>query len=405
MFKISVIFFQIIFCNFAIAKIPKFNIPIILARSNIHDSFNLPPLSYLNNASPVINNLGEIAFKVLSVGSLGQEALWIKAREDEKGKILFVADEDKALTDPSINSDGIISFSIFDEIGSDGIYILDPHKLTHTHLLKSESIDLQFFTYPTIDDKNNIYFRGTNNNNDRMFYKFDGQLQSILSEGKEIQGLFGSYLFRPIINQSGKIAFKMRLGNKGSWDESNPDLIALYNPNAIANKIEIIAKDKDFDPTSHFASFLNQVSLSNNDHIAFCALTDDGRIGVFLYQNGKTQRLALENEGDILNVETFSVKVNSLGHVAFRGKDKEGKNAIFFVDTEKSIEIKKIIRAGDEIPTDIGTGKILDNPHYPGFLGEIDLNDNDQIVFGAVLQNANDSKEIGEGIYLINPIK
>jgi hypothetical protein len=49
--------------------------------------------------------------------------------------------------------------------------------------------------------------------------------------------------------------------------------------------------------------------------------------------------------------------------------------------------------------------KILDNQYYPGFSGEVDLNDNDQIVFGVVILSSKDSVEWGQGIYLLNPKK
>ena len=386
----------------------EFEPPVLLARSNVKDSFNLPPMTYLNNIAPVINNQGDISFKVVATGEKGVQGLWIKASYDELGKVIFEAPEELVVTDPSLNDKGKIVFSLFDDVSTEGVYSLDIHDLKLNQVIENDQKDLTYFTYPTVDNNNLIYFRGTNKTNDRAFYSFDKSLKNLLSEGSIIAGQTASYLFKPSINQSEQIAFKMRIGNKGEWDENRPDAIVFYDSKNILDPknnehSKIIAVDRELDSKSPFLSFLNTVSLSNLGHIAFCGVIEDHRIGVFVYSpNGELKRIALENEGDLLNVETFSVKVNSLGHVLFRGKDKELKRSLFFYDGEK---LTKLYRESSEIESDKGLAKILDNQYYPGFSGEVTLNDNDQIVFGAVLVSAKENHEWGTGIYLLNPKK
>jgi len=113
--------------------------------------------------------------------------------------------------------------------------------------------------------------------------------------------------------------------------------------------------------------------------------------------------VVLEGEGDLTNIEKFPVKVNGLGHIIFRGVAKDGKRSIFFYN---GTSIKRIISEGETIDTDKGSGMILHNQFYPGFSGEIDINDQDEIVFSAVLVNAkNPIEEWGQGVFKLSPLK
>jgi hypothetical protein len=345
-----------------------------------------------------------VAFKVVATGENAAQGIWVKAQEDTYGKVLMIAPDELVITDPSINDHGKLVYSLFDDMGSVGVFEYDVHKLSNRQVIDGKKTNLTFFTYPTITNEEALYFRGTNTSNDRAFYRQDKDLKSIVAEGVDIQGMSSSYLFRPSINHKGEMAFKMRMGKKGDWGENSPDVVALYRPiSGSSPSISYIAIDKDLDQNSKFLSFLNSVSLSNAGHIAYSAVTEDHRIAVMLFSpSGETKQIALENEGEVLNVETFSVKVNAKGNILFRGKDKDNKRALFFFDGNT---LSKIIREGDEIGADLGMAKILDNQYYPGFSGEVDLNDNDQIVFGVVIQSSKDLVEWGQGIYLLNPKK
>lgn len=392
----------------------EFNSPKILARSNVRDSYNLPTLSYLSNVAPVINNQGEITFKVIATGEEGLQGIWVKAHNDENGKIQYIAPEEKVVTDPSINDQGMIAFSLFDDVKADGLFTLDSQSLKVTQVYNSSKSNINFFTYPTMTNSGDIIFRGTDKNNDRKIYRYsaDKKLTPLLSEGVDISGNTGSYIFRPVINNSGNIAFKMRLGERGNWDEKNPDIIALYGDNfdrdtdvkgmdlGAKGGIKVLAYDHDYNQSSNYTAFLNTVSLSNEGHIGFVGLHDDGRMQVII-QNAKNESkiVATENEGEVLNVELFSVKVNKQGHLIFRGKNKEGKRTIFFYDGS---ELNKVVSEGDEVPTDLGASRILDNQNYPGFSGEIDFNDNDEIVFTAIVRDARDNHEQGTAVFTIS---
>ena len=101
-------------------------------------------------------------------------------------------------------------------------------------------------------------------------------------------------------------------------------------------------------------------------------------------------------------IEIFSPKVNDQGQVLFRAKDELGKRGIYLADANG---VKRIISEGDEVNTDLGMGKILSNPNYPGFGGEVDMNDHGEIVFNCLLVGAKDNKEWGSAIFKISPLK
>ena len=122
----SVFFICILFIeNQIYAGTIKFNPPNILARAHFSESYNLPPDSYLFNLEPVLNNNGDIAFKVILTGDDEGEVIWSKNHSEEKGDIIYSAPDDLYLTSPTINDSGIISFALFDENQTEGLMTLN----------------------------------------------------------------------------------------------------------------------------------------------------------------------------------------------------------------------------------------------------------------------------------------
>lgn len=390
------------FC--AHAELPIYQEPELLARANLQDSYNLPNMSFLDNTSPVINNWGEVTFKVAAVEGVNRQGLWLKTRADLLGKIVYNAPDDRFITDPSINDDSKVGFNLFEEGVTDGLFILDGTTLEVEQVLKPTNIPLQYYTYPTIKNNGHIFFRGTSDSNDRGYYEYNGQkLNKLLSEGGDNLGLHSSYLFRPSINESSTIAFKARIGEKGQWDESNPDVIltlqTYLDAKGISYKINPIARDKDSDPSSEFISFGNSLSISNAGSIAFSATLTDGKKALLLFQNNQLKVIAKEGENQISIIEAFAPKINSKGVVAFRAIDQHGLRGIYVADESTQA---RVVGEGDQIMTDVGLGKILSNPNFPAFGGEIDMNDRGDITFFTTLVNLDNSKELGSAVYKIS---
>ena len=387
------------------AALPEYNTPELLARADIQDGFNLPPMSFLNNPSPIINNNGEVVFKVMSIEGTNNQAIWLKSIDELNGKIVYVAPEERFITDPSLNDFGKVVFNLYDEGVTDGIFEMDSKSLEVDQVLKPNNLPIQHYTYPQILNNDHIVFRATSDQNDRIVYDFSStKLKKLIAEGSEVVKNKVSYLFRPSINESGSLVLKIRFGEKGQWNEENPDAIVLISPSTDPKipgpAYKIIAADKDFDSSSEYLSFGNSVSQSHSGNIAFTATFSDQRRGIVFYKDNKTKLFASEGFNDISEIELFAPKVNDLGQVLFRARDESGARAIFVADGES---VKKILREGDVVNTDQGLAKILDNPNYPGFGGEVDLNDKGDILVMTVLIGAFDNKEMGSAVYKISP--
>ena len=384
------------------AALPEYNAPELLARANIRDGHNLPPMSYLSNTSPTINNRGDVVFKLMAFNGENNQGLWLKLSEEENGKIIYTAPDSRFITDPSINAQRKVVFNLFDEGITDGLFVLDGQSLKVDQILKPEAYDLVHYTYAQIMNDGSVFFRGTNEENARTFYSYaDFKLNKIISEGVESYGNKSSYLFRLHLNDNKEMVFKRRLGQTGEWDESNGDEILLLKPNGNSYESVVIARDRDADPQSFYLGFANNATLSNNGLVAFTATLEDSHKVLVLYKEGILRNLAIENLDEISEIEMFTPKVNSQGTVAFRARDQAGKRGIYIATTEG---IKKLIGEGDEIKTDLGMAKVLSNPHYPGFSGEIDMNDNGEIVFSCLIVGAADNKEWGTAIFKLSPL-
>jgi hypothetical protein len=394
--------------NCAMAALPDYKSPEILARANIKDGYNLPPMSFLNNTSPIINDRGDVAFKLMAVEGENNQALWVKMAEEENGKIIYVAPDERFLTEPEAISDsGKIAFNLYDEGVTDGLFLMDIKTLKVDQVLSPDNLSIQYYTYPQAKNNGHIYFRATDDSNDRIFYEFNGKsLTKILAEGVESLGIKSSYLFRPSVNDSGAIAFKSRMGDRGQWDESNPDSILLLSPSTDpkipAMKVTTIAKDKDTDVHSPFLGFGNSVSLSKHGLISFTATNLESKKQIILSKEAKLIPVATEGSNGISEIETFSSKVNDSGLVLFRAKDAEGKRGIYIASEEG---VKRLIGEGDEIQTDVGPGKILYNPNYPGFGGDVHMNSQGEIVFYCLIVSHPDNKELGSAVFKLSPLK
>ena len=109
-------------------------------------------------------------------------------------------------------------------------------------------------------------------------------------------------------------------------------------------------------------------------------------------------RLAYEGDGELSEIEYFTPKINDQSEVFFRAKNIEGKRGIYLVKGE---HLLRLIGEGDAVDTDLGAAKILWNKFYPGFSGEIDVNNNGDIVFHALLVASDTEREIGSGIFYL----
>ena len=375
--KVMLTFFILTLVQPAMAALPEYLAPVLLARANVSEGYNLPKLSFLGSASPVINNRGDVSFKLMGFDGNADQGLWVKRGSEENGRIVYTAPDMRFVTDPTLNNQGQIAFNLFDEGFTDGIFTLDVETGKVQQAVEADE-NIAYYNYTQVLSDGKIYFRGTNHENSRTFYQYDDSLKTSITEGSTAFGQKSSYLFKPYMNDSGALTFKRRLGEEGQWDEGNGDEIILLKPAGSSYEAVVIAKDKDSDSDSQFRGFLNSSSLSNNGMVTFIGVLEDNTKVIMLYKDGVLKNLAAEKSDDILEIEYFSPKVNDLGQVVFRAKNGEGKRGVYLADVDG---VKRIIGEGDTVITDLGLGKILSNPNYPGLGGDVDMNDHGDIVF------------------------
>jgi hypothetical protein len=400
----KVLILILLFANTANATIANYNAPEILARANIYDGYNIPAMSFLNNASPVINNRGDVSFKIVTVAGVNDQALWVKTAEDDAGQIVYTAPDKRYITEPSLNDTGKLVFSLFDEGVTDGLFFYDTETSDVEQVLNPDDLAIQDYTYPQVLNNNSVFFRATDDNNDRSYYQFsESKLTKILTEGIDNLGFKTSYIFRPSANENGQMSFKARMGEPGKWDESNPDSIILLTPSidplVSAMKATTIARDQDSDSKSIYKRFGNSVSISSSGAVAFMGYLADSKKAIVLSRENTLKNIAVEGHDDISEIEMFTPKINDQGLVLFRAKNMAGLRGLYLADGSN---VKRLIGEGDEIETDLGAGMILFNPNFPGFGGEVDINDQGEIVFHCIVVTP-DNKELGSAVYKMTP--
>jgi hypothetical protein len=166
--------------------------------------------------------------------------------------------------------------------------------------------------------------------------------------------------------------------------------------------VNTIARDKDSDPRSPFLSFGNTVSISKKGVISFTATSLDSKKEIVLAKDGTLRPVAVEGQNGISEIEAFASRVNDTGLILFRAKDMEGKRGLYIASEEG---VKRLIGEGDEIMTDVGLGKILYNPNYPGFGGDVHMNGQGDIVFYCLIVGQADNKELGSAVFKLSPVK
>lgn len=380
--------------------LPTYQAPVMQVRAHFQSTFNLPPLSYLSNTSPSINNHGDVALKVMALNGTTHQAVWFKPKQAAKWQIVYEAPEDRYVSDPTVNDGGLVTYSPFSEVMSDGLFVFDSSTGMTTQKISGAENKLVYLAYvQTLNDGTSV-FRGMGTDFVRGFYEVTPELKSVAQEGQVNFGTPSAYLFKPSVNERRQWAFKVRVGGPGEIGDQQSDQILLVKPTPQGYEKIIVAQDKKGDMSSPFTGFGNGVSLSQNGLVAFVGHDKANIKSMILWDRGNLTILAQEGLNGISELELFSPKVNSQGVVAFRAKDKKGLRGIYVASKDG---LKRVIGEGDYIPTDLGEGQILVKTDFPGLAGDIDLNENNEIAFACVLATDN-GKITGDAVYRISPV-
>lgn len=380
----------------------------LLARTNGHSVYNLPQYSSLNSVSPSLNEVGDVSFKINSVGEVIDQsvraAVWFKSHDEIKGRVVYTGPNDKMMSDTQVTNDGEVIFSIYDEFKSEGLFSYSQDS-QNTRLIFS---DLKIYSMANPQSMGNetYIFRSTDSDNIRTYFEYrNNNLALVLSEDHGY-----AFLFPPRVNPYGQWIFKARLGDQGHITENSPDQIIKLSPqyDMLGKKTyssQIIAKDQDADITSSYLSFDNSPSISQNGHIVFVATMNTNKRAIIAVKDGQHYEIIREGEKQISQIELFSPKINDNGLVVFRAKDNQGRRGIYIAHAFlPSVGIKKLFAEGDIVEADVGPTVILQRENFPGFAGNVDLNNRNEIVFSAILASVDRKWIFGTAIYKLHPL-
>ena len=382
----------------------------LLARTNGSSTYNMPAYSSISNASPSINDAGDVTFEMISGGydqntdHREQSAIWLKRSKEIDGRTVYFSPKEKLIGDPEMTEDGDVLFTLFDEGSSDGIFIYENLVQQVRNIFSDKNIKALNNAQSAV--KNEFIFRSTDEGNNRMFLELrSGRLTPVMDEEKGY-----SYLFGPSVNKNSQWLFKARLGEKFNYSENAADHIVLLTPQftAFGEKAylkTVLAQDSDADVLSPYKSFDNSPSLSNAGYAVFGVNLKDRTRAIVAVKNGKHFIVAQEKMNGISQIEMFSPKINDNGFVVFRAKDDKGLRGVFLANPfAEQPELKKLIGEGDPIMTDQGMMAILKRDQFPGFAGNVDINNNNEIVFATVVVTANQGYIFGSAIYKLHPL-
>lgn len=370
----------------------------IVARAHNYETYALPSPSFLNNITPQINNFGDVSFHAVSYYDENpSHGLFYKSSIESKGKIVYSAPNQRYISDPSMSGNGRIAFNQYDDGQNDGIFLYNSNTSLTSRFLSPKLLGLESFSRVIINFFNDIVFKGRDEFGDRFLIvkKYEQAPFILARHGKSIDDDLVSYLFGPDLNNEYLVS-KVRFGESRKWGESRPDTLIKWNINN-GKKEKVF--DIDYNQSSTFKSFLNSVSVSSTGAMVFISEDLNRKKAIFLQNNNSVKKLIEEGDGNIAEIEYFSVAVNSFDDIAFRAIKKNGRRAIFYI---KNNIIKELISEGDYLPSDQSTVRIITKAGFPGFSGGININDNDEIVFHCLIESKNGESDMGSAIYVAN---
>lgn len=371
------------------AELPAWSAPQVQARSGGPTPFNLPAGSAFTSGTPAIGTNGQVAFRLITVGTTGVAGLWAGA--DGAGEVVHQApDSDPVVTDPGINAFGQVVFDQYDLFASDGLHRYDPtSEKVVVAVAPGGPLGIQTFGSPQINDAGTIGFRAALSGGQAHVVVSSGVQTVLAGTPNVVPGSPYSFLFTPSLDNHGRIASKVQRASGG-----NEIRIFVAGAPSIP-----IAADAAASAGSAYAGFDNGVSLTDSGRVAFIASLVGGGRGVFLSDGAVTVEIARVGDGVVSEIEFFSPSANAAGLVAFRGRDANGLRAIFVGD---GTSLVRAIGDRSPVPTDLGPGQISRPDTAPVFGGNPRINARGDLAFNAsVAPLGNSSASWGTAIVVM----
>lgn len=364
--------------------------PVLLARSGPADGFRMPANTGFADSTVDLNNNGQATIRITSLPPLAQRGIWLG--DVAAGAVVVSGSGDWLFTDSRLNDEGRVAWTRTFST-ADGIYQYDP--LNNIDFLWTTApFGSSGWGSPAVNNSSQLGYRASFANGQVWvsWAAATGELFHAIETGLDPASPY-AFLFTPAFNNNRQIAGKARLGGTAN---SQPDQILRTESNGVAT---VLAQDADALPGSLFTGFDNSVAFNDGGEVAFIAnLTSPSARAVFRTVMEDPQEVAREGENGVASIEFFAPRMNNSGLVVFRAIDDAGNRAIWLAD---GISVTPLVTAGDVVMTDIGPARIQSPTGGPVFSGGIDVNDNGEVAFVAVLTEPDNANALlGLGLFL-----
>jgi hypothetical protein len=358
-------------------------------------SYNVPPNYFFSGEDIKVNDARQVSFHLSVTGGNAFQSVWFG--QNGAGGIVYNSANDAFLSQTSLNNFGrVVWETTFSP--QNGIYFYDHPSMT-SGFLTNRPLGATSWSSPRINDAGHIGYRVNFAGSGQAFYSWEPPNTVVLhaaEAGVEPLSPY-SFLFTPNFNNHRRIAAKVRLGAPGQTGESQPDEVRLF---ASDESSILIARDRDADASSPYARFDNSVGVNDQNQVAFISTLQAGGRGVFLSDGSTTLTIATTTAPATLvtEVEFFAPAVNNAGVVVFRGRDTNGRRAIWAGDGSS---LKKIVTHLDILPSDQGPARVEQHDSSPVFGGAPSINRFGDVAFNAALTPPDNNQiEWGTGVYV-----
>lgn len=182
-----------------------------------------------------------------------------------------------------------------------------------------------------------------------------------------------SYIFSPVVGGNGEAIMKVR---KESLSNSAPD--ELWS--LVKGKWQKILEDKDANPSSNWKSFRHQYAVEGERVLLFAH--DNQSEVLVLFEGDKSIEIARAGI-HLDSFDHFSAKMNA-GVIAFRGKDLQGRKAVW---TYKNGKLSRLITQGDTVMTIKGPAQVHYKNEHSIFYGAPGIGPKGEVVIQATLSD------------------
>ena len=359
--------------------------PVLLGRSGPTDGFLIPANTGFSNNDVALNDAGEAALRLSSIGVAGDRGIWYG--DGVTGQVVAMGDPAWFFTDADLNNAAEIVWAQTDT-PADGVYGWNPVSDT-VSLITAEPLGTSSWGTVRINDAGTLGFRATFGGGGRAWVsRTAGGTVNIHAAEAAIQpGSPWDFLFTPSFNEAGQIGGKALLvgGDANQIIRTEPD-----------GSFVVLVSDQTADGTSPFTSFDNSPAINDFGHVGFIG-SANGQRGVWTGDGTSTTQLAGEGDDGVGDIEFFGPAIDNAGRVVFRAFENGGRRAIWLAEAGRTPQ--RLIGAGDLVDTDLGPARI-DSPSGIEFSGGVTINESGQVGFIAVLTAPDDVNDVyGLGVF------